>query len=67
MDGQLLLTWFAIGLAGVYLLLRIGRAWRGRRAGASCGGGCGCPKRADTPEAPPLIEPEQLKMRQGRR
>jgi hypothetical protein len=65
MDGQLLLTWLAIALAGVYVLLRVGLAWRGLRGGASCGGGCGCPKKsADAVEQPALIKSEQLKMRQ---
>ena len=65
MDGQLFVTWLAIGLAGAYVLLRVGRAWRGLRGGSSCGGGCGCPKtRAGAAEQPPLVVPEQLKMRE---
>jgi hypothetical protein len=64
MDGQMLFTWCAIGLAGAYVLLRVGRTWRGLRGGNSCGGGCGCPKtRTGAPQQAPLIEPEQLKMR----
>lgn len=63
MDGQLLITWIAVGLAGAYVLLRIGRTWRGMRGGKSCGGGCGCPKTRAVPEQAPLIESEQLKMR----
>jgi hypothetical protein len=64
MDGQLVLTWFAIALAGAYVVLRIGRTWRGLRGGNSCGGGCGCPKtRVGIPEQLRLIEPQQLMMR----
>ena len=62
MDAQLLLTWMAIGLAGTFLLLRGRRTWRALRGGASCGGGCGCPKESQA--EPTLIAPEQLTMRQ---
>ncbi len=60
MDGQLFFTWFAIGLAGAYILVRIGQAWRG---GKSCGGGCGCPTARAVPGQSLLIAPEQVKMR----
>jgi hypothetical protein len=63
MDGQLVLTWIAIGVAGVYVLARVGLAWRGMRGGKSCVSGCGCPKSRSIPEQPPLIAPDQLKMR----
>ena len=66
MDWQIVITWFAIALAGGYVLLRSFRAWRGTKGGG-CGGGCGCPK--TTPEAksqPVLIKPEQLVLRQRR-
>ena len=52
MDGQLLLTWFVVGLAGAYALLRVGRTWRGLRGGKNCGGGCGCSKTLAAPEQP---------------
>ena len=65
MDGQLLLTWFAIGLgqAATSSAHRPG-------AGASCGGGKQLWRRLRLPENGldsrsklPLIEPEQLNMR----
>ena len=62
MDWQFYLTWFAIGSACVYLLMRGRRAWRPTKGG--CCGGCGCSKTADAKTQPVLIAPEQLTLRQ---
>ena len=65
MDGQLYLTWFAVGLAAVYLVMRGRRAWRAMKGG--CSGGCGCSKAGESKPQPTLIAPEQLTLRQRRR
>ena len=61
MDWQIYLTGFLVGAAGVYVLLRGRRAWRGMKGG--CGGGCGCAKSAETKKPTVLIAPEQLRLR----
>ncbi len=62
MDWQIIVTWFAIAAAGVYLLLRARRAWRGTKD--DCSGGCGCPKAGVTQAKPAtVIPPEQLVLR----
>ena len=61
MDWQLFFTWFAIALAGGYVLVRSWRSWRGSKGG--CGGGCGCPTKPAKTQ-PALIKPEQLVLRQ---
>ena len=66
MDWQIVITWFAITLAGGYVFLRSRRAWRGTKSGG-CGGACGCPKSsAEAKTQPVLIKPEQLVLRQRR-
>ena len=61
MDTQMLFTWIAIGIAAAYLGLCVRQAWRGGKAA----GGCGCAKQSAAKEEqqPPLIAPEQIRMR----
>jgi hypothetical protein len=62
MDWQHILTWFAIGVAGAYVLWRGRRVLRGTKTG--CGGSCGCAKPASQAKTPAvLIAPEQLVLR----
>ena len=63
MDWQIIVTSSAIAVAGVYVILRGVRVWRGMKGG--CSGGCGCAKTGE-PEVKKqsaIIAPEDLVLR----